>query len=156
MATQLDKNDTSGVTHLDNALLSSAKAHDVLLCIEAASAHSQSQKQTPSFNERAPYCYAPFLCKNLKILHRSVCESHSSTFDEFLLVDISQTKSSSFSVNKICLDKKRIFAFVVTDMNELLAARAKTRAKCVVRAVAKHFALWEGQTSPAPTAEKAI
>lgn len=84
----------------------------------------------------------PF-CETVHYLHRSVFEKLPSTFDEFPLTRVLQIKSSSLPGKKMYLHTMRLFSFNVADDRRVLAVRAKARAQCVVRAVAKHLALGE-------------
>lgn len=94
-----------GVTDLANAVLSSAEKQDVLLYVKALVANTQGRKQNHPSKGGALYIYKFALLQALKHLHRSACEKHPSTLDEFLLTETTQTKSLSFLVKKMYLNK---------------------------------------------------
>lgn len=77
-------------------------------------------------------------------------------FQRVLLTKTSQTENSSLPVKKICLNAISIFLFNMVDKKGFLASGARARAQRVLHAVAKHFALEEDQTIPAPVAKRSL
>lgn len=128
-------------THLDIAVLSRAEKHDVLLYIEAASAHIQGQKQTLTFSGCAFYSYAACHLRERKNVHPFTCGKHFSTRDEFLLCKVPHTNSSSLPVRIMYSNAKSLSSFDVAHKQKLFTTRAKPDNQRLVRAVPMHFAV---------------
>lgn len=72
-----------GVTHLNDAILSKADKHDVLLYIETTAAHAQKWNQKSAFNGRALYSYVTVLLQSLRSMHSTECEKRPLSSDAF-------------------------------------------------------------------------
>lgn len=118
--------DAFSVTYLDLPVLLNLKEHNVPLYIEAVVARTGEQKQIPRVNERAFYSYAASLLQKLKNLQCSACEKSPFTFDDLLLSETAERKTSSLQVLKMCLNTLIHLSYNVAGRKRLLTARAKT------------------------------
>lgn len=109
-----DSNDSRsdlGATHLDEAILSSADEHDVLLYMQAAAAPTRCQKQNTTFNARAFCSYAVLLLhEGLRGMHSTSCKEHSTSFDNSLCKNILLIKTSSLPLKRVFLDTVIFFS----------------------------------------------
>lgn len=76
------------------------------------------------------------------------------SFDAFPLPENPQKKTSSLPVRKVYLNAMRLFFYDSADRKKGLIARAKARAKRVVRVVKKQLSLKKELVLPAQTAEQ--
>lgn len=104
-----------GATRLENAVLFSVEGHDILLCIEAAAAHTRGEKQSPHFNGRVFYSYAGSSLQEPKNLHRSAGKKCLSTFEEFLLTENPQTECFFLPVKTMYTNTRSPSSFDVAD-----------------------------------------
>lgn len=128
-----------------------ADDHNVLLYVEAAAAHTQSQKQNHPFTGRASCSHSASFLQELRNLHCSKCEKHPFSFDETVVNEILQNKSSFSPVKKMYFSTVSLFLFSVADKKRILTASAKVRAQCAVCTVEKHLYFDEAQAVWAPS-----
>lgn len=101
--------DVLDVTHLSEAVLSSADEHYVLLYIEATAAHPKAQEQIVIFNGRVVYSYAALLLQKRRPRHSTACKRHPFSIGSFLLTKFLQKKASALSVEKMYLNTNSLF-----------------------------------------------
>lgn len=87
--------------HLGSAVHSSAEKRSVPLYIEATASHTRDEQECLLLNGRAFCSFAAGFLRKLRTCLRSACEEHSLTFEEVLLTENLQTRSSSLSVKKM-------------------------------------------------------
>lgn len=87
-------------------------------------------------------------------MHSTACKKNPSTFDESVIVDIPQAEASPLQIQKTYLHAKTLLSYHLADKNDKLAARTKTHARRLFRAVEKRFSLGEELAPPTPAARK--
>lgn len=97
-------------TYVDTEVFLSAIEHDVMLCINIATAHTRGRTQNSISNGRDLYSYAALILSELRRVHRTACEKHSLSVNAFLRTAASQTRTFSLPVIDIYLDRVNLFS----------------------------------------------
>lgn len=112
---------------LDYALLSRANENDVLLYIQATSAHRRDRKQNATIDSNAFYPYAASLLQQLERMHSTACKKHPLNFNYFLVIEIPLTRTSSLLLKKLYLNTMAPSSYDPTYKIGTLAACVKSR-----------------------------
>lgn len=97
------------LTHLENAVLSSADMYGVPVHIKVAAAHKRSWKQNVSSNGRAVYSYVALHLHDLSKVHRASCREHPLKTGDFSVTETLRIKTSSLPGKK-CIRAQSVFS----------------------------------------------
>lgn len=125
-----------------------------MLYIENAAAHTRGRMRTATCNVRASYSYATSLLAELKSMQSIECKINRLSLKDFLPTKISQTKTSSLSVNMTYLKAMSSFFYNPAEKKRVFAACAKTCSQRAARADRRPFRPGERVVSLARAAER--
>lgn len=116
--------------------------------------HTRHRKQNATVSSHAFWSYGTCLFQKLRSMHSTACDRLPLSFDNFLLTEVPQKKTSLMPVKKTYIARVSILSCVPADKKGILAARAKALTPRAARGFKKHFSVGREVVPTACVAEK--